>query len=141
MSFRGKYRLGEEVVIGVLCLNASGVPTVPDDNPVAKIWDINGNKVFNKKIPVQDRYAQTGYFQANIYLGGAYAVGLYSVTYSYSTGGQAFVGIDEDNFEIVAGGDVDGITESLYFYHRPQADYVLQQLNSGKIKKRRNPRF
>lgn len=139
--FRGRLRLGEEVTIAVQCYDVNGTPSLPDDCPVAKVWNSAGTKVFNAKIPIQDRYGTTGYFQRNIFLGPAFAVGLYTVTYIYSTAGQSFVNLDEDNFEIIAGGDTDGITEAMHYYHRPQADYVVQQLSSGKIKRRRNPRI
>ena len=137
--YRGRLRLGDEVTIGCLCVDGNGTPTLPDDCPTAKIFNPAGVAVFRQKIPIHDRYAQTGYFQQNVYLGPAFAIGLYTVGYAYSIGGSTF-GLDEDNFEIVPGGDPDGTTESLFFYHRPQADYIVQQLSSGKIKRRRNPR-
>jgi hypothetical protein len=131
-------RLGEEITVAVQVYDSNGTPQLPDDCPIAKIFNAAGSVVWTAKIAIQDRYGTVGYFQQNIFLGPAFAVGPYTVTYSYAVGGNP--GSDEDNFEVIAGGDSDGTTESLYFYHRPQADYVIQQLSSGKIKRRRNPR-
>jgi hypothetical protein len=97
--------------------------------------------VWTGKIPIQDRYGITGLFQTQIFLGPAFAPGQYTVSYSYSSGGGSFSGMADDNFEVLPGGDTDGTTEAMYFYHRPQADFVVQQLSSGKLKKRRNPTF
>ena len=139
--YRGRFRLGEEATIGVFCFDGNYAPVLPDDCPVAKIFDASGNRVWTGKVPIQDRYGITGLFQTQVYLSPTFAPGQYTVSYSYSSGGGAYAGSDEDNFEVLPGGDTDGITEAMFYYHRPQADYVVQQLSSGKLKKRRNPTF
>ena len=139
--YRGRFRLGEEITIGVYCFDGNAAPVVPDDCPVAKIFNASGHVVYNARVPIQDRYGITGLFQTQVFLGPAFAPGQYTVSYSYSSGGGAYAGEEEDNFEVLPGGDTDGITEAMFYYHRPNADFVIQQLSSGNLKKRRNPTF
>src|SRR5262252_4842304 len=99
--YRGRARLGEEITIGVYCLDGSSAPVLPDDCPIAKIFNAAGTEVWTGKVPIQDRYGITGLFQTQVFLGPAFAPGQYTVSYSYNSGGGSFSGMDEDNFEVL----------------------------------------
>lgn len=137
--YRGRYQLGQEVPLGVLCLNAADTPTAPDRAPTMKVWDAAGTRVADLAIPALDRYAVTGLFRHRLFLDGRFAAGRYTVTYHWNAG--SFVGLDADTFEIAAGGHADGSVVAMTWYHRPQAEFIVQQLNSGAIVKGRNPRL
>ena len=90
------------------------------------------------RIPVKDPDLVTGQFLFRVFLNHDFSVGRYTVHYTWAYSSNTY--IDIDTFEIVAGGDPDGAINSMYFYHRPHADFVVYQLTSGKIQKRRNPK-
>lgn len=88
-------------------------------------------------MPIEDRYVTTGLFRATLFLGSKYSSGMYDVVYYYKVSGVTF--LETDHFEIVAGGDARGACVSTYFYERPEAQYIIQGLESGSIIKGRNP--
>lgn len=137
MGFKGRYLLGQEMHLDVQCRDVNFLPVVPDDCPVIKVWNAANVAVVNQKIPVSDRYNTTGYFQMSLFLGMAFAVGLYTVTYTYTQGGNRFA--ECDNFEVVAGGDSSGSVEAMYFWRKPQGDFIVYELSSGVLAKGRNP--
>jgi len=119
-------------------VDASGDLTLPDAVPQAKIFT-GTTFIESKLVPVEDRYVLTGWFRATLFLGHLYSPGFYTVVYYYSTGSGAFNGLATDNFEIVPGGDARGAVIGTYFYARPEANYIVQGLESGSIIKGRNP--
>lgn len=137
MSYRGRYRLGDHVPLFMLTHDANGTPTAPSDPPLAVVWKGN-TKLTTFRMPITERYVQTGTFAHFIRLGEDYAVGPYSVIYHYTAG--SYVGLDQDDFEIVEGGDPDGAVIALHFLQRPQAGYLVAQFDSGRLWAGRNPR-
>lgn len=134
--FRGNVQLGQEVVLGLQCVNASGVPVRPDSAPVIDVY-APGHVVAGKKIPIMDKADATGYFQYGLFLDLKFSEGPAIVTYRYTAG--AFEGFEEDTFDIVPGGHPDGSVISLSWFHRPHANFLVAQLTSGKLVKGRNP--
>ncbi len=138
MAYLGKFQLGATVPLYLGCNDGTGALTVPDLPPQAKIF--NGTTLVESKLmPIEDRYILTGWFRATLFLGRLYSTGFYTVVYYYSTGSEATHGVDTDNFEIVGGGNVNGAVVGTYFYSRPEANYIVQGLESGQIIKGRNP--
>lgn len=137
--WRGRYQLGEEALIGLLTVDASGTPTFPDAAPICQVWSESDVLVYSGAVPVLDRYGTTGLFQYSLFLGGAFAVGRYRVDFTYLLSGDAFM--VSNVFEIVAGGDQAGAVQSLTWYHRPHGEFVVQQLSGGSVAKARNPRI
>lgn len=129
MPYRGRYQLGQNVPLRLLCTNGAGTPSVPTNAPRFAVW-ANGTKVSSGRLPVLDRYGQTGLFGDSLFLGSSWATGTYQVVYSYAVGTQAM--IEVDTFEIVAGGDVRGAVLALYFYVRPHANFVMQQRETAR---------
>jgi hypothetical protein len=137
--FIGRFQLGQIVPLLLVTKNAAGTPTVPNAPPTIKVWAPNGTEVLGAAIPMIDRYVQTGIFQGRVFLSALFAAGLYVVTYYYQVG--SYQGLATDNFEIMPGGDPDGNVMAMYFYRQPQADFIVQSLDSGKIVQGRNPTF
>lgn len=136
--WRGRFQLGQEVVLGLLTTNTSGVPTAPDAAPTFKVWGPDETVVASGKVPALDRYQVTGMFRHILFLGSPFAVGLQSVVYNYLLSGSPRIAID--TFEVVAGGNILGAVQSLHVFHRPHGEFVVQQLSSGAVAKNRNPR-
>jgi hypothetical protein len=135
--YRGRYQNGDTVPLRVLCRDAAGVPGVPPRAPQVTVWSPAGAKVRVRVMPVLDRYGQAGLFHYPLYLDGDFAPGLYRAVYNYNLG--SYVGIEEDGFEVLAGGNADGAVVALHFYVRPHARFVMQSLDSGKMVQGRNP--
>ena len=138
--FIGRQQLGTELTIGVLCHDASDTPTAPAAAPTIEVWTGTTKLLTGQMIPVMDRYGTTvaaSYFQYNLFLDGKYAAGQYKVLYRYTVG--SYVGLEEDTFQVLAGGDADGTITSLIYYSRPQAAFVVWQTDAGKVQKGRNP--
>ncbi len=136
MEFLGRYQQGQTVTLFCQGKDANGVATLPDRPPQAKVF--NGTTVVEaNEMPILDRYINTGFFQHHLFLGAAYSAGQYRVVYYYRVG--SYYGVEEDGFEIVAGGHQDGSILNMYFFRRPQADYIVYETEDGIINKGRNP--
>lgn len=137
--YRGRFQLGQEVPLGVLCRNASDTPTNPDAAPLVDIYNDAGSKVISgHRLPLVDRGGQAGYFARRFFLDGRFAVGRYSVVYRYVI--SSYIGREEDCFEVMAGGSKRGSIIGLYWFDRPQAKFLVQHLDSGQVRQSRNPR-
>jgi len=139
MAYLGRYRQGDTVRLQVRCTDASQTPVLPADPPQATVYSPGNTKLLAASLPIRDRHSLTGLFSYPLYLGGDYATaGHYQVRYVWKTGSHH--GIEVDQFEVIAGGHADGAVTSLYSYRRPQADFLVHGLESGKIIAGRNPR-
>jgi hypothetical protein len=136
--YRGRYQQGEEIPLGVLCYDSSGVPTAPDAAPTLEIYSGGSHILPGKAIPALDKAAVTGLFQHKLYLNEHYPAGLYQATYRWTKGG--FFGLQTDTFEVMPGGDATGSVVAMTYLERPQASFVLQQRDSGHLFKGKNPR-
>lgn len=148
MAMRGRWFLGDEIPLGVLTTDGAGTPTLPDACPALEIYSsagkvlggwvpggMNGN---GSLVPIQDRYGTTGLFGTRLFLGPAFAPGLYQATYRWKI--STFLGLEVDTFEVLAGGSVKGSPLAMYFHRQPQADFLVRQLDSGRLVSNRNPR-
>lgn len=135
--YLGRYQQGQSVHLFLLTRTPARVPTVPDDVPGFDVYDQAGAKVESGKLPVEDRYVQTGLFHLPLFLGQGYAAGQYRVAYRWAISGTTYQA--DAGFEITPGGHADGAVLAAFYYRRPHADFVLQQLESGSITKGRNP--
>lgn len=138
MAYLGRFSLGQTVPLYLQCRNSSKAPTVPDLPPQYKVFAAGSTvPVEAHLMPIEDRYVFTALFRSTQFLGRLYAVGMYQVVYNYSISGSPVA--EADCFEIVGGGGNLGAVISTYFYQRPEANYVIQGLESGEILKGRNP--
>lgn len=134
--YMGRYQLGEHVPLRVLT-NTNRAAVVPDYPPVAKVFDSSGSVRFNKRIPVSDRYGQTGLFSFRLFLDSTFATGHYSVTFTWIQGTD--VGCSVGEFDIVAGGDADGAIIALHRYQTANAQFIMREMDSGELRAGRNP--
>ena len=135
--YRGRYMLGDHLPLGVLTVDGSQTPVAPTAAPTLDIYSSSAKVIANKSLPCIDRYGVTGVFGMRLFLDARYATGLYCVVYRWTTG--SYKGLEIDDFEIIAGGDPDGVPIATHLYHRPDSDFIVQQLDSGRIIKGRNP--
>ena len=137
--YRGRYQLGQEIPLTVLTVNGSGTPTAPTEAPFYEVHNTSGKVKSGKFMPVLDRFGVTGLFQANVRLDTDFSPGRYTVVYRWLAG--SFQGVEYSSFEVVAGGDADGAVIAAFWYERPHADFLVQQLDSGKLVRGKNPRL
>ncbi len=139
MAYLGRFQLGATVPLYLQCRNSSRAPTLPDRPPQYKVFLAGATAPVEAHLmPIIDRYIVTGLFRSTQFLGRLYVAGMYQVCYYYNIAGSPVV--ETDNFEIVGGGSVNGAVVSTYFLARPEANYIVQGLESGQITKGRNPR-
>lgn len=112
---------------------------MPDHAPQLKIFRASDEHVvYNQLVPVVDRTIQVGVFASRVFLGNAFAVGMHSLTMQYRVGSK--IGLETRVFEITPGGDPRGCVLGMYYLHKPQADNIIYQTESGTIERGRNPR-
>lgn len=139
MSYRGRYQIGEYVPLTVWCIDGNGTPTLPDQAPIARVYS-DAALVLDVRMPIRDRYILTGYFQYPLFLDGRFAAGGHRVVYEYQLSSTLYMA-DLDTFEVTAGGHADGAILSMFWFNRPTADFLLTQVDSGRLVRRRNPRL
>ncbi len=137
MNFLGRFQLGDIVPLFLLARTAGGTPSPVAAPPTVEVWSSAGDKVVSKEMPIIDRYTYDGTFLLPVALGAGFVAGVYTVVYHFTIG--SYYGIETANFEVMPGGHTDGTVVSMYFYERPQARFIVQQLDSGLMIQGRNP--
>lgn len=135
----GRYQLGTRVPIRLQCLDSNGSPVMPDQVPVLKVWANGGTLIVNKLMPVEDKEDQVGLFLYELFLDKNFATGNYHGDTFYVSGALAIM--TPFWFDVIPGGDAGGQVVSTFFYHRPQADFIVYQTEGGQIRFGSNPRF
>lgn len=134
----GRYHLGEEITLPVLCLTGSGVPTDPDEAPTLEVYSSSGKPLSGQKISTLEPLATTGLFVGRVFLDESFTTGRYHALVrwliSSTQGSQLF------EFEILPGGSATGDVIALHPYERPHATFLVQQRSSGRIFRGKNPR-
>ena len=137
--YLGRYFLGQTVHITIRTIDVNGTPTLPDNPPYIDLRS-DSALVTQVQAPILDRYVATGLFVYPLRLNSSYTTGRYSATHHYYvSGGNAYHGLDVDYFEVVAGGDSDGVIVTQHYWQRPEAVYLIQQTESSNINLKRNP--
>jgi len=136
MSNLGRFQTGQTIF---LSLQVPGA-VVPDDVPTITVTAPGPTVVLaDKEIPVKDPFNAKGLFHFPLFLGLDYLVtGDYTIDYTWTV--ASVPDTAQDTFTIVGGGHPDGQVMSMYFYHRPHADFVVHQTELGKISAGRNPK-
>lgn len=122
----------------VLCRDANQQPANPTEAPTLVVLSSSG-VILSKQIPQIDPKGQTGLFAYRLFLNGVYGVGYYRALFRYRVGSH--IEIAEDSFEIMEGGDQDGAVIALHDYVQPNAEYLLQQRDGGRLFAGANPRW
>lgn len=111
------------------------MPSVP---PLMRVRDSSNAIVMSKPIPLLDKSIQIGLFAYHILLDDTFSVGAYTVDLFYTVGAKNR--IESHNFSILPGGHPDGCALGMTWYHRPHADFIVYQVETGRILKGKNPR-
>jgi hypothetical protein len=128
--FIGAYQLGDRVPLAVL------TDALPAAAPVAVVHGETG-PVYSTLLPQIDRAGAPRLFTRSVHLDARWTPGYYSVQYAWTVAGSGRALVD--TFQVLPNGHRDGAVIALYAYHRPHADFLVQQVDSGKIVKGRNP--
>lgn len=134
----GRYRLGEEVPLRVLCHSPGGAPAAPDACPRVAVYSAAGRPVADFALPALDAAVAAGLFGGTLFLDERFSAGPYAVLFRWTVSGAA--GGQAGRFEVLPGGAGSGQVVALYSYERPHADFLVQQRTSGRIYKGKNPR-
>lgn len=137
--YRGRHTLGQHLNLSVRTTDGATTPLLPDACPVLDVYTAAGVKVRSRLIPVADAGAVTGYFAYRLFLGADLAVGQYLAVYHWRSGSAAYAELD--TFEVTGGGQGEGCVLAMREFVRPNARFVVHQLDSGKLKRGRNPRL
>lgn len=133
----GSYQLGDRLPVSVLCQDGDGLPTLPDAAPHVSFYKSAGGPVMTAAVPPADERAARGLFASSVHLDERFAAGSYVAEYSYTLSGSAVVSTDV--FTVLPNGDPGGSVIAVYHYHRPHAVFLVQQLDTGRLVKGRNP--
>ncbi len=134
--YLGAAQLGERFPIGAFCDSAfaGGAAVSPASAPTITVWNDAGSVVYQGAIPPVDLTAGQGLFSRTLHLGPAFSVGRHAVKVDYGTRSAIA------HFEILPGGSTDGAVIAIAYVDRPHARFVVQQLDSGRIVRGREPR-
>lgn len=135
--YLGRFQLGDTLPLLLLTRDADDALQLPDHPPNMKIWKPDATLLRAEEMPIVEKFAQPGTFLSRVFLGTAFLVGVWTITYHYTIG--SYLGLGEDIFEIMPGGNADGHIMSMYFYDRPHAAFIVQSLDSGQLVSGRNP--
>lgn len=128
----GRCRRGDKVML------SCSVPSVPDHAPIAVVLNSDSHVVATIALPKIGPSRKL--FGMSVFIGTAFIVGNYLVSYQFSVGGNSG-SVPDDRFAVVPGGDSGGDVISLYSFDRPEARFVVAQLSSGRLAQGRNPSF
>lgn len=135
--YLGRFQNGDSVPLRVHCVDSNLDAVNPDNAPDYVVYSDTFSDVASGKMPPKDKDKLAGLFEDSIFLG-SLDTGFYTVRYSWTELSQEFASID--NFEIISGGDASGAYTAMHFYGPPHADFIVGQLDSDTVDKRRNPK-
>jgi hypothetical protein len=126
----GRYRHGDCLVLPAVLTN------IPDSAPIAVILNASSQVVASYFLSSVDSTNRN--FSISVQVSLAFPVGTYSVVYHVSSGGTS-LSLLVAYFQVVPGGNAGGDVIFLHALDRPEATFVLAQLNSGRLCVGRNP--
>ena len=132
----GRKQLGDEVRIQALCVDAGEVPINPDSAPTVNVWRGSTRIFAGLTLSPTELPLVPGLFLRTIRLAGLTS-GLYNCVIRWQASG--FNGVAFANFEIVDGGGSDGTCVSMIYFQPPAGQFLVRQLDSGELKKGKNP--
>lgn len=90
-------------------------------------------------MPVIEPEQVTGLFSLPVFLGSAFATGYYLVLLKWAISATEFA--ESRGFRIIAGGDNEGAVVAMHWFTRPQAKFLVHEMESGFVRKGQNPNF
>lgn len=134
----GRHTQGDEVRLSLLCATGAGVPAAPDACPTLDIYGPSGPVLEGAHWHPAEPAAAPGLFAASVFLGGDFPAGEYAARATYSISSVQYQSLAY--FSVAAGGDPSGRVRAMTYYDRPPASFVVQQRDSGRLYKGKNPR-
>lgn len=136
----GRQQLGTWLDVYLQASDSSGEPAMPVACPQIKIRRSSDNAiVLNSLMPILDKTVQVGLFVSRVFLGTSFAVGYHTIELQYTNDSNLMT--ETRTFEVMAGGDPRGCVLGMVYFHKPQADFLVYQVESGLILKGKNPRI
>lgn len=138
--YLGEYLLGEWVSIPVVCRNASRAESNPTAAPVLSIYKADDTPIVDDVTMAPFAQGErTGYFNRDVQLGASFSTGRYFALIQYAVSGSNKAELHF--FEVRAGGNAKGAYVALHYYPRPQAKFIVGQLDDGTLEMRRGPKL
>lgn len=134
--FLGNYQPGDRLPL-VVDVHHQGAVAVPDSAPVARVYTAAAATVADYVLPPLDPSNFPGFFGRPVHLDARFGVGQFAVRFAWTVGGLMRAAVK--TFAVLPGGHPDGAAIAAYAFHMPQAEYLVLQLDSGKLFKGRNP--
>lgn len=133
----GRFQPGDIIELKFDTVDGDSNRAAPDVSPTIQIVDADSNAIMpTNKAGLIGSYT---HFGLDLFVSALYPLGTYTVTYSWTVSGTGFTATD--TFTVIGGGDIGGSIIAMRAYVRPEASYVVAQLNSGNIVQGRNPRL
>jgi len=133
--YRGEYQLGDLIALQ-LSTSIDGALVQPDDAPRALIMSDSGI-VENVQLPITDNRNIAGRFWHCISLDAKYSTGYHWIQYLSVISGITRSSVE--SFNIQVGGNIRGTGISMEHFRRPPNDFVLVQVDSGFLIRKKNP--
>lgn len=138
--YLGRFMQGQIIPLGVLVLDASKKPAVPDEAPHALVM-LNDSVLGDFRLAIENKFRVTGLFALPLHVDSRFPQGHYNCQITWGIGGARRGELV--TWDVIAGGDTTGQGISLYHYTPPTSgsNYLLLQTDAGNIYKKANPRI
>lgn len=139
MRYLGRFQLGDYVPLQIGTHPGTAVAANPTAAPTARIvaLDTPGSAVETVNMAIRDAYKRTGFFLNWLRLSSSYSAKIYAAYYTWAIAGSNYS--ECDMFEVVAGGNSSGAVIGAAVIQRPEAEFLMYQLDDGTLNVRRNP--
>lgn len=135
-----RLRLGDFAHFSVQCVDSSDLPASPTSAPALTIYNSSGTAVISaKKMVPCDKPTRTGYFTYNLRLGSDYSAGYYDAYIDYAVSGNTRNVVQK--FQVIAGGNANGGYIGLFWYPRPDSNWIIGKQEDGQYERLKNPRI
>lgn len=135
--FLGRYQLGQDVNLFVVCTDSNGYVINPDEVPRVLIYNGSGSPVANGRMPVLEPSATKGFFTSKLFLSESFTPGIHTAIITWVD--NSYTGGKTVRFEIVAGGSGTGQIQAMTNYERIPNSFIVNQRQSGYIYRGKNP--
>lgn len=108
-----------------MCRNGTFVPSSPDAAPQLSIYVAGGTEVVSDQKMVPFVFPTvTGMFYLDVFLSSAFTAGaFYFAHIGYAVSSVA--GGEVQPFEVTAGGNANGSNQAVFYYPRPDSDWIV----------------
>ena len=135
--YLGRKSLGQEAAFSVSAGDSSGVISWPSDVPFVDVWKGSSLVLSGLKMPKIDTL-RVGQFRLSLFLDTRFSVGRYEIVKRWTVG--TYHGVEIDVLDVTAGGHADGAIISMFYHEMPQANFIIQQTDGGKLRRGKNPK-